>query len=165
MMNFFKRIEVLLLLLLGGGAVIWVFTDKPAAVGDPQPVEAAEKSAPLVIHRCTLERDFGNARLDIELRYRNASPRPLILQPPDVKLLTGDGKEVPPFILATEKPPQIAAQTSQDVRLRYWLDKSHLVGTLSLDIRGSTAEVKTAVPLEVEKLENRKPKTWPGSIR
>jgi hypothetical protein len=134
-------------------------------VGDPQPVEAAEKSAPLVIHRCTLERDFGNARLDIELRYRNASPRPLILQPPDVKLLTGDGKEVPPFILATEKPPQIAAQTSQDVRLRYWLDKSHLVGTLSLDIRGSTAEVKTAVPLEVEKLENRKPKTWPGSIR
>jgi hypothetical protein len=88
----------------------------------------------------------------------------LILQPPDVKLLTGDGKEVPPFILATEKPPEIAVQTSKDVRLRYWLDKAHLKGTLALDIRGTTAEVKNATPLALEMMENRKPKTWPSSI-
>ena len=165
-MSFLKRIEVWVLLILGGGAAIWVLTDKPVIEGDPQPIESTETSAAaLVVHRCTLERDFGNARLDIELRYRNASPRPLILQPPDVKLLTGAGKEVPPFILPVEKPPQIAAQTSQNVRLRYWLDKQHLQGALSLDIRGSTAEVKTAPPMDLEKLENRKPKTWPGSIR
>lgn len=164
-MSFLKRIEVWVLLILGVGAAIWVLTDKPAVEGDPQPVESTSTDPALVIHRSTLERDFGNARLDIELRYQNASPRPLILQPPDVKLLTSDGKEVPPFILATEKPPEIAAQTSRNVRLRYWLDKQHLQGSLTLDIRGTKAEVKTALPLDLEKLENRKPKTWPGSIR
>ncbi len=163
-MSSLKRIEVWVLLLLGGGAAIWVFLDKPVVEGDPQPIESPSSESAMVIHRCTLERDFGNARLDIELRYHNASPRPLILQPPDVKLLTGDGKEVPPFILATEKPPEIAVQTSKDVRLRYWLDKAHLQGTLALDIRGTTAEVKNATPLALEKMENRKPKTWPSSI-
>ncbi len=164
-MSFLKRIEVWVLLILGGGAAVWVLMDKPVVEGDPQPIESTSSDPVLVIHRCTLERDFGNARLDIELRYRNASPRPLILQPPDVKLATGDGKEVPPYILPVEKPPQIAAQTTQSVRLRYWLEASHLNGSLTLDVRGAKAEVKTAEPLDLSKLENSKPKLWQGAIR
>ena len=164
-MSFLKRIEVWVLLILGGGAAIWVITDKPVVEGDPQPIESTSTEPTLVINRCTLERDFGNARLDIELRYRNASPRPLILQPPDVKLATGDGKEVPPYILPVEKQPQIAAQTTQSVRLRYWLEASHLNGLLTLDVRGTKAEVKSAEPLELSKLESRKPKLWQGAIR
>lgn len=164
-MSFLKRIEVWVLLIIGGGAAIWVLTDKPAIEGDPQPVESTSSDPALMIHRCTLERDFGNARLDIELRYRNASPRPLILQPPDVKLTTGDGKEVPPYILPVEKPPQIAAQTTQSVRLRYWLEASHLNSSLTLDVRGAKAEVKSATPLDLSKLESKKPKLWQGTIR
>lgn len=168
-MHFFKRIEVWLLLILGGGAAVWVLLDTPKVDddGNPEtiPAEAPADSAALVIHRCTLERDFGNARLDIELRYRNASPRPLILQPPDVRLLTGEGKEVPPFILPVEKPPEIAAQTAQDVRLRFWLEKAHLQGPLKLEIRGATAEVKASKALGLETLENGKPKTWKGAIQ
>jgi len=166
-MEFLKRFEVWVLLLLGGGAGLWVLFDKPVVEGDPLPIEASDApsaDAELVIHRCTLERDFGNARLDIELRYRNAAPRPLVLQPPDVKLLTAEGKEVPPFILPMEKPPQIAAQTAQSVRLRFWLEAAHLKSALTLDVRGSKAEVKGAAALELEKLENKKPQSWQGAI-
>lgn len=167
-MSFFKRIEVWVLLLLGGGAAFWVLQEPSAGEGDPQPVQESEVSPsepPLVIHRCTLERDYGNARLDIELRYRNASPRPLVLQPPDVRLLTAEGREVPPFILPVEKPPQIAAQTAQSVRLRYWLEAAQLGGALTLDIRGAKAEVKSAASLDLSKMENGKPRTWQGVIR
>ncbi len=164
-MSFLKRIEVWVLLLLGGGAAVWVLMDKPVIEGDPQPVESTSTDPALVIHRCTLERDYGNARLDIELRYRNASPRPLVLQPPDVKLMTGDGREVPPFILPVEKPPQIAAQTTQSVRLRYWLESAHLSGPLTLEVRGERAEVKSASALDLAKIENKKPRTWQGMIR
>ena len=168
-MSFFKRFEVWLLILLSLGATIWVFTtdsDSGSATGNPQPISSSTPSDPILkIHRCILERDFGNARLDLELRYQNASPRPLSLQPPDVRLLTADGQEVPPFMLATEKPPQIPAQTAQDMRLRYWLEKAHLQGTLTLEIRGEKAEVKTAAPLDLDTLENGKPKTWTGAIQ
>ena len=168
-MSFFKRFEVWLLILLSLVATIWVFTtdsDSGDDVGDPQPISSSTSSDPILkIHRSTLERDFGNARLDLELRYQNASPRPFSLQPPDVRLLTADGKEVPPFMLATEKPPQIPAQTAQDVRLRYWLEKAHLQGPLTLEIRGEKAEVKTATPLDLDSLENGKPKTWTGPIQ
>jgi len=163
-MNLLKRPEVWLLLVISLGAVVYVFMSDAPADGNAEVILPEETPAAVVIHRCTLERDFGNARLDIELRYRNASPRTLILQPPDARLLTGNGKEVPPFILPVEKPPQIAAQTTQDVRLRYWLEKDHLHGALTLDIRGQTAEVKTAETLELEKLENRKTQTWTGKI-
>jgi hypothetical protein len=167
-MSLLKRFEVWVLILLAAGAGLWVALDQPAPEGDPRPVteeeQAAEEPA-LVIHRCSLERDYGNARLDIELRYRNSSPRPLVLQPPDVKLLTHDGREVPPFILPVEKPPQIAPRTAQSVRLRYWLEAAHLKGGLSLDIRGGKADVKSNTALDLEKLENHKPRTWQGLIQ
>jgi hypothetical protein len=164
-MHFLKRFEVWLLLMLGAGAALWVFLDQPSSEGDPQPIDASVADPTLTIHRCLLERDYGNARLDIELRYQNASPRPLILQPPDVKLLTTEGKEVPPFILASEKPPEIEAQTSKNVRLRYWLAQENLKSGLKLNIRGATAEVKSDTILDLETLENQKIKIWTGSIR
>lgn len=165
-MHFFKRLEVWLLLLLAVGVAAWVLTSKPSADGDAEPITETTAPEPAItIHRTTLERDYGNARLDIELRYRNTSPRTFVLQPPDVKLLTAKGEEVPLFILPVEKPPQIGPSTAQDVRLRYWLEKKHLAGALTLDIRGQTAEVKAAGAFELEKLENKKPKTWTGAVR
>jgi hypothetical protein len=167
-MKFLQRPELWILLLLAAGVTGWVMLSGPAAprddeaAADPEPVDA---SAAMIVHRTTLERDFGNARLDIELRYRNDSPRGLILQPPDVRLLAAGGAEVPPFILPTERPPQVPAQSTQDLRLRYWLDQKHLDGPLTLDIRGQTAEVKVAAPFSLDQLENRKPKTWTGPIR
>ncbi|MDZ4288970.1 MAG: hypothetical protein U0984_13470, partial [Prosthecobacter sp.] len=128
-MKFLQRFEVWLLLLLAAGAAVWVLNSRPSADGNAEPIEESAPLQPAItIHRTTLERDYGNARLDIELRYRNASPRTFILQPPDVRLLSADGKEVPPFILPVEKPPQIGPATAQDVRLRYWLEKKHLQG-------------------------------------
>ena len=165
-MKFFHRPEVWLLLLLAAGAAVWVLMSSNPGAGDPEAIEeGAPAQAAITIHRTTLERDYGNARLDIELRYRNASPRTLMLQPPDVRLLAAEGQEVPLFILPMEKPPQIAPQTAQDVRLRYWLDRKHLQGPLTLDIRGATAEVKGAGAFDLEKLENKKPKTWVGAVR
>lgn len=164
-MSFLKRFEVWVLIVLSLGAAIWVFTMDSAQDGNPETItETASTEPTLKILRCTLERDYGNARLDVELRYRNATPRAFTLQPPDVRLLTADGKEVPLFVLPVEKPPQIAAQTAQDVRLRYWLDKEHLQGALTLDIRGVKAAVKAATAFDLEALENGKAKSWTGPI-
>ena len=166
-MSLLKRFEVWLLLLLSLGAAFWVLTRGQPA-GEYLNAEAIAADAPaepaLVIRRCTLERDYGNARLDLELRYRNASPRPLILEPPDVRLLDAGGQEVPLFVLPAEKPPQVPAQTAQDVRLRYWLDTQQLQGRLTLEIRGARAEVKGAAPFALDRLENRKPQSWTGPI-
>lgn len=159
-MRIFQRFEVWLLLIAGGIAIWWSFepAQKPTESG---PAEAEMSSdAPLGLRRCTLERDFGNARLDLEVRYKNASPRPLSMQPPDVRLLNAAGKEVPPFILPVERPPSIEAQTTGDIRLRFWLEKADLAGALTLEIRGQKLEVKNSSPVDLEKLENAKPRVW-----
>ncbi len=165
---FYKRIEVWLLILLSGSIALWVMKNRPAMEGDPEAIvvsDAEPAADALVIHRCTLERDYGNARLDIELRYRNISPRPLVLQPPDVRLLTTQGKEVPPYILPAEPPPQVPARTAQSVRLRFWLEEAHLQSGLNLEIRGHRAEVKAEPPLPLKDLPNQQSKSWQGSIR
>lgn len=157
-MHMFKRFEVWLLLIAGGIAVWWSLqSDTPV---DDGPVAEMKADVPLQLRRCTLERDFGNARLDLEIRYKNVSPRPLHMQPPDVRLINAAGKDVPPFILPVERPASIEAQTTSDLRLRFWLEKADLAGPLTLDIRGQKLGVKNGTPLDLEKLENKKPKVW-----
>ncbi|MFO1484412.1 MAG: hypothetical protein U1F71_13720 [Verrucomicrobiaceae bacterium] len=158
-MHLFKRFEVWLLILAGGIAVWWSFQTN-SSPRDDLPVAEMKADLPLQLRRCTLERDFGNARLDLEIRYKNNSPRPLFMQPPDVRLINAAGKDVPPFILPIERPASIEAQTTSDLRLRFWLEKADLVGPLTLDIRGQKLEVKNSAPLDLEKLENKKPKVW-----
>ncbi len=163
-MKIHQRAEVWVLVLGCVAAAVWVLmdgaSDPAAGSAAPGPVTAAE---PLRIHRCTLERDYGNARLDIELRYQNDSPRPLTLQPPDARLLTGSGDDVPPFVLPVEPPPSVAAGTAQDVRLRFWLEEEHLAGSLTLEIRDTSAPVKSGAPFNLERLENGKPRSWTGT--
>lgn len=160
-MRLLSRPEVWFLLIASVVAAWWALRD-PAPYAQEE-AEIAATTAPdavLRIHRCTLERDFGNARLDIEFRFRNTSPRPLSMQPPDVRLLTGEGREIPPFILPVEKPPVASEKTATDLRLRYWLDAKDLAASLRLDVRGQSVEVKSKEPLDLEKLENGKPRTW-----
>ncbi len=162
-MRVFQRFEVWLLLIAAGVAVWWSFkADSPSAEAGV-PAAALTSDSPLQLRRATLERDFGNARLDLEIRYKNISPRPLFMQPPDVRLINAAGKDVPVFILPTERPASVEAQTTSDVRLRFWLEKADLAGALILDIRGQKLEVKKSTPLDLEKLENTKPKVWTGT--
>lgn len=163
-MRIFQRFEVWLLLIAGGIAVWWALQAGPSPVETSPAAEADATSPALQLRRCTLERDYGNARLDLEVRYKNASPRPLFLQPPDVRLTNAAGKDVPPFILPVERPTSIEAQTTADVRLRFWLEKADLSGPLTLDIRGQKLEVKNATPLNLEKLENAKPRVWTSTV-
>jgi hypothetical protein len=167
-MSILKRFEIWLLLALSLGAIVWVLQqdsagDPTAAPADASPTAAADGSS-LKLHRTTLERDYGNARLHLELRYANTSPRPFFLLPPDVRLLTTAGQEIPPFVLPVEKPAQIPADTTQDVRLRYWLDTAHLQTGLTLDLRGQRLEIKPPGPFALDRLENQKPQTWNGPI-
>ncbi len=160
-MKFHQRPEVWILLLGCVVAVVWVLVDTSGeedfGIDLKQPVTEEE---PLVLYRVTLERDYGNARLDIEFRYQNASPRPLTLQPPDAVLVTSEGEEVPPFILATSPAPTVSAETTQDVRLRYWLEESHLTGELTLRVRDAEMVVKADRSFDLDRLENGKPKSW-----
>lgn len=161
-MRLFQRFEVWLLLIAGGIAVWWSFQSNTTPAED-DPVAAMNADAQLQLRRCTLERDFGNARLDLEIRYKNTSPRPLSTQLPDVRLINAAGKDVPPFILPVERPATVEAQSTADLRLRFWLEKAELAGSLTLDIRGQKLEVKNNTPLDLEKLENAKPKVWTSS--
>ena len=166
-MPFFKRLEVWLLLAVGLAATLWVLLPEPTgndtASADPAAATAPNEPA-LQVLRCTLERDFGNARLDIELRYANPAPRPLLLAAPDVRLLAADGVEVPLFVLPATPVPQIPARATGDASLRFWLEKKHLAGPLTLDIRGAQAVVKGPAPLDLETLDNRQPRSWSGAI-
>lgn len=158
-MRIFQRFEVWLLLIAAGVAVWWSFkADAPSILDSP--TAQVNPTDPLQLRRSTLERDFGNARLDLDVRYKNTSPRPLSMQPPDVRLINAAGKDVPFFILTHERAPSVEAETTSDVRLRFWLEKTDLAGSLTLDIRGQKLEVKSNTPLDLEKLENTKPKVW-----
>ncbi len=74
--------------------------------------------------------------------------------------MTAAGKEVAPFFLPFEPQPEIAAGGSQDVRLRYWLEKSDLQGALILEVQSEKLDVKSAAPFDLEKLKNKEPRSF-----
>ena len=165
-MNLFKRIEIIILLVLAAGGAAWVLSNSGSADDEPGADSAASSGAPHdddartanKMHRCTVERDYGNARLDIDLRFANRGAKKLVMQPPQVKLLTDAGREVPPFFLPFDPVPEIPAGTTQDVRLRYWLEKADLQGGLKLVIGDERIEVKSAEAFDLETLKNKEPK-------
>ena len=169
-MNLFKRIEVVLLLVLAVGGAVFVLLSSSSSDPDLEPqtglggsVVAEGEPGANKLHRCTLERDYGNARLDIELRFANRDAKKLVMQPPQVKLLTDAGREVPPFFLPFDPVPDIPAGTTQDVRLRYWLEKADLQSGLELVIGDERINVKSAAAFDLEKLKNKQPKVFPDA--
>ncbi len=162
-MKFYQRIEVWVLLLLAAATALFVL--KPAADSgweDPQPAAggAMGTESVLGLKAATLERDFGNARLDLDARVTNPGRHPLLLTPPQTRLLAGSppaSREVPPFFLPAERPPEIAPGSTSEVQLRYWLEGADLQGPLWLDVNGERLQVKSAAPFGLEKLENQKP--------
>ena len=114
---------------------------------------ASSDDAPLKLHRCVIERDYGNARLDIDLRLRNDTAETLVLQPPKARLLAAKGREIPAFFLPFEKLPEVPPKTTQDVQLRYWLEAADLQGALKLEVEGGTIDVKSAKAFDLEHAE------------
>ena len=167
--NFFKRIEVIILLLLAAGGAAFVLLsdhgspDAGAPDEPPPPAGGAGASETDQLHRITIERDFGNARLDLEVRVVNRGTSKLVLQPPLVRLLTGDGREAPPFFLPFNPPAEVPAGSAQTVRLRYWLERADLNGALRLAIADESLEVKSAAPFDLDTLENKKPVVLGGA--
>lgn len=157
-MPFFKRIEVWVLLAVGAGLSWWAL--KPA---EERPVrwetasaEAEPTSTRVTVRGALIERDYGNARLDLDVNVRNDGIHPLRLSPPKVRLLA-DGREVPPFFLPADRPPEVAPQSTSEVKLRYWLEGSDLQGPLVLDVEGEERLVKSATPYPLEKIANGEP--------
>ena len=155
-MQALKRIELWVLLAVIVAGLVWVFSsggdDEDA--GDPSIATATDAGLPLKIHRCVLERDYGNARLDIELRIRNDSAEKLVMQSPKVRLVTGKGREVASFFLPFDPVPEVAAGSSQDVQLRYWLEAADVQESLSLEVAGKTVPVKSAKPFDLNAMKS-----------
>ena len=160
----FQRFEVWLLLLLAAGAMAWVFKPSSSEEGRPAGFSATfggdSVETPMVVHRLSLERDHDNARLDIDVRLTNRHAKKLALAQPSVKLVAGSGRLVPEFFLPMEPPPAIAAKTTADVRLRYWLKKTDLSGPLTLNFEDQLIELKSARPFDLGKLKNGEPKSF-----
>lgn len=158
-MKVFQRIEVWILLLLAAGAGLFVLvTSRPV---DPDELPLIRNAGPATgekpaLRRLMLERDHGNARLDIEVRVTNSHPKKQQLVPPFARLLNAAGKEVPAFFLPIEPPPTLDPQTTADVRLRFWLETSDLAGALTLELDGNSLPIKSPTPFDLTPLTNAK---------
>lgn len=160
-MNLFNRLEVWLLLILAAGAtlfVVWPKSDNKSLINDVQPARPESK---LSLLGCKIERDFGNARLDLEVRLTNRHARKLMLVAPAVRLLNAQGKNVPDFILPAEHPPEVPPNAEATVILRYWLEQNDLNGKLTLEADGASVEVKSEKPLDLAQLKNGEPTRLP----
>jgi len=160
-MSFLKRVEIWVLLALVVGGVAWVFTSKPAEeLEGPVPLDVTEKAtAPIVFKKAIIERDYGNVRFDLDVQVRNEDAEKLVMSPPAVRLVTAAGREIATFFLPFEKLPEVPAKSSQQVQLRYWLEKQDLQGAITLHVKEHKLEVKSASPLDIEALKNGEPRT------
>ncbi|OAI56235.1 hypothetical protein AYO49_04695 [Verrucomicrobiaceae bacterium SCGC AG-212-N21] len=154
-----KRIELWVLLAVIIAGLAWVFLsrddgDQDATGSVTTAATTEDTQAPLKLHRCTLKRDYNNARLDIDLRVKNDGAEPLAMQAPKVKLLTGKGREVPSFFLPFDPVPQVAPKATQDVQLRYWLESADLQEALKLEIDGKSLPVKSEKPFDLNAMTN-----------
>ena len=143
--------------------MVWVFKTSPREAGnavatDARPADGGAEG-PLLVHRLSLERDVGNARLDIDVRVTNKHAKKLQLVQPAMKLIAGKDHVVPEFFLPVEPPPEVGPKTTADVHLRYWLEKTDLAGGLTLQFEDQSVVVKSDKPFDLEKLKNAEPKT------
>lgn len=158
-MKWYQRVEVWVLFLLATGAIVYVSMQAPSQPHFDTGLEAGDVAggtAPsrLKIHRCVLVRDHGNARLDIEARVTNQAEVRLAMQPPAVRLEGPEGREIPPFFLPFNPPPELSPGGTQDVQLRYWLEKGDLAGPLTLHVQEEQVPVKSPAPFDLGALEN-----------
>jgi hypothetical protein len=158
------RIELWLLLALIVAGLVFVFASRhrdedPAGAGDSAGSSASEE-APLKLHRCVLKRDSGAARLDLELRVRNSAAEKLVLQAPVARLLSATGREIAGFYLPFEPQPEVAAGSTQDVLVRYWLEAADLQGALRFELNGRSIEVKGARPFDLNSMNDLEEKTF-----
>jgi hypothetical protein len=162
----FQRIEVWVLLVLALGATAFVFLTSRQAEERPPVVSNAEPARPeakLTVRSCTLKRDFGNARLDLQVHLTNRRASKLLLVNPAVRLLNAKNAEVPAFILPVEPPPELPPQTTADVLLRFWLEQEDLQGALTLEVDGERVAVKGGNPFKLDQLKNAEPRSFaPG---
>lgn len=161
-MAIFKRIEIwILLLLLVGGAVYVITSGSRGREGEGR-IVAEEGASRIRIEKMEVVRDYGNAKLDLRIRYDNTGGAELAASPPDIRLVTGDGEPVDVFFLAGDFPPSVPAGAVAEVTLRYWLKPEHFDQSLSLEIRGQSVPVKSARPFDLGALENQETRELEG---
>jgi hypothetical protein len=158
MTKLLQRPEVWVLLLMSVGAAWFVLAPKnPSDTRWSVRNQAPASGEATALQRMTLERDHGNARLDLELRFTNPHSKTLQLVAPLAILKTSEGQEVPAFFLPIEPPPSIPAKTTADIRLRFWLDPEHFKTALILELDGTRIPIKSAAAFDLTQLENTKP--------
>ena len=166
MTTLFRRTEVWVLLALTAGTMVLVFkpfgSQETGTITHVAPLTGQEDGIALV-HRMTLQRDFGNARLDIDLRLTNKHAKKVQMVAPAMKLMAGKDRQVPEFFLPVEPPPELPPKAIADVKLRYWLEKADLNGKLTLIYEGQPIEIKSERPFDLGNLKNAEPKVMkPG---
>ena len=155
-MSILKRPEVWVLLILAVVGVGYVMTtggggEDPADGGAGTAVVAGK----LAVQKIELTRDYGNARLDLKIRYDNRGGAEIAVMRPDVALLRGDVM-VDEFFLAGDFPAPIAADSQGAAVLKYWLKPEDLTGALVLRVKGDTVVVKGEGTFDLESVENQK---------
>lgn len=157
-----KRLELWLLLAAIVAGIVFVFASRQ---NEDEPAKGVSSSdaEPLKLNRCSIERDRDHARLDIEARVQNTAAEKLVLQAPRARLLTESGREIAGFFLPFDSLPEVAANATQDVQLRYWLAAADLHGALKLEVDGKRIDVKSTRTFALNSLKDAEKKTFnPG---
>lgn len=137
-----KRPEVLVLLalvVLGGAWVAW------QQWRGPQPAGAASGAGALQVTvtaaRVMAEGDYLRVRVEFTVTHLGTAP--LSARPPHVKLLDDQGREVTPFFVPGEFPPDLPARRTGASWFEGWLTAEQATGPLTLEVAGR----QVAVPL------------------
>ena len=154
-MSVFKRPEVWVLLVLAIVGVGYVLTTGGGGGDEDGGGGGASEGGKLRVDKVVLERDYGNARLDITVRYDNRGGGEFQVARPAVALVRGDGAEVDEFFLAGDFPEPVTAGREVEVLLKFWLKPEDLGGELTLRVQGDEAVVKGAGAFDRESVENQ----------
>jgi hypothetical protein len=153
------------------GAILAALALAPAACDRAPQADGGDSS--LQIRARSLSRDFGNARLFLEIHVDNRAGQTFTAAPPQLILVAGatpadfpegapdledlpDGARlVTPLTLPSSPPPMIPAGTRQNIELKFWLEPADLLGPLTLVSPQAATAVKDAAPLALEKLKDQ----------
>ncbi|MEM6912159.1 MAG: hypothetical protein AAF555_11345 [Verrucomicrobiota bacterium] len=158
-----RPLRILLSLLLLGGLAAVLYQ-----VWQSRQSYVSNASGSFSIEDLTLQRDFGNFILNLEVAATNPSSQATTLGPPQLRLLGPSGQTFPLYQLthlpSYQPPPRLAAGERARTSLAYWLSTEELGLELHLAFLEERLLVKKAglpplssLPAEQKELRHRFP--------
>ena len=124
---------------------------KPAPSGGGGGESIVVTVSTFVVKSIVARRSAGHLHLMLSAQVKNTGGAALTLAPPAAQLLAGT-RAVERFIAPGLEPAVIPAGGEGDAEMHWWLEAQDLSGSLTVEIGGSRAEIKTAAGFALDLL-------------